>query len=64
MAAKEEKLTVLFYLSVPETGKVLEIPVIEIDKKNKTLVFDNAGKKNKTNILMANVNYNGKWIGQ
>ena len=35
----------------PETGKVLEIPVIEIDKKNKTLVFDNAGKKIKTNIL-------------
>ena len=32
----------------PETGKVLEIPVIEIDKKNKTLVFDNAGKKIKT----------------
>ena len=35
----------------PETGKVLEIPVIEIDKKNKTLVFDNAGKKIKTSIL-------------
>ena len=35
----------------PETGKVLEIPVIEIDKKNKTLVFDNNGKKIKTNIL-------------
>ena len=35
----------------PETGKVLEIPVIEIYKINKTLVFDNAGKKIKTNIL-------------
>ena len=32
----------------PETGKVLEIPVTEIDKKNKTLVFDNDGKKIKT----------------
>ena len=35
----------------PETGKVLEIPVIEIDKKNNTLVFDNNGKKIKTEIL-------------
>ncbi len=38
----------------PETGKVLEIPVTEIDKKNKTLVFDNDGKKIKTDI------FNGK----
>tara|TARA_S200000501_G_scaffold374499_1_gene424218 strand:+ start:25 stop:1596 length:1572 start_codon:yes stop_codon:yes gene_type:complete len=37
-----------------ETGKVLEIPVTEIDKKNKTLVFDNDGKKIKTDI------FNGK----
>ena len=35
----------------PETGKVLEIPVIEINKKNNVLVFDNNGKKIKTNIL-------------
>ena len=35
----------------PETGKVLEIPVVEIDKKNNTLVFDNNGKKIKTEIL-------------
>ncbi len=35
----------------PETGKVLEIPIIEIDKKNNNLVFDNNGKKLKTNIL-------------
>jgi len=35
----------------PETGKVLEIPVIEINKKNNTLVFDNNGKKIKTEIL-------------
>ena len=31
----------------PETGKVLEIPVIEMDKKNNTLVFDNNGKRSK-----------------
>ena len=37
-----------------ETGKVLEIPVTEIDKKNKSLVFDNDGKKIKTDI------FNGK----
>jgi len=35
----------------PDTGKVLEIPVIEMDKKNNTVVFDNNGKKMKTNIL-------------
>ena len=35
----------------PDTGKVLEIPVIEMDKKNNTLVFDNNGKKIKTDIL-------------
>ena len=35
----------------PETGKVLEIPVLEIDKKNKKLVFDNNGKKIKVDIL-------------
>ena len=29
----------------PETGKVLEIPILEIDKKNKKLVFNNNGKK-------------------
>jgi lysyl-tRNA synthetase class 1 len=35
----------------PETGKVLEIPVIEMDKKNNTLIFDNNGKKMKSDIL-------------
>ena len=29
----------------PDTGKVLEIPVIEMDKKNNNVVFDNNGKK-------------------
>ena len=38
----------------PETGKVLEIPILEIDKKNKKLVFNNNGKKIETNI------FNGK----
>ena len=35
----------------PDTGKVLEIPVIEMDKKNNIVIFDNNGKKMKTNIL-------------
>ena len=35
----------------PETGKVLEIPIIEIDKKNNKVVFDNNGKKIQINIL-------------
>ena len=35
----------------PETGKVLEIPVKEIDKKKHVLVFDNNGKEIQTDIL-------------
>ena len=35
----------------PQTGKVLEIPIIEIDKKNNKVVFDNNGKKIQINIL-------------
>ena len=35
----------------PETQKVLEIPIIEIDKKNNKVVFDNNGKKIQINIL-------------
>ena len=35
----------------PETGKVLEIPVVEINKKNNFLVFDNNGKKIKVDVL-------------
>jgi len=34
----------------PESGKVLEIPLIEINKKNGTIVFDNNGKKLETKI--------------
>ena len=37
-----------------ETGKVLEIPIIEIDKKNSSLIFDNNGKKLKASILDGN----------
>ena len=35
----------------PNTGKVLEIPVLEIDKKNKKIIFDDGGKKLERSIL-------------
>ena len=51
----ERKKTYSPFLPIcPDTGKVLEIPVIEVNKKNKSLVFDNNGKKMKMDI------FNGK----
>ena len=38
----------------PETGKVLEIPVLEINKKNNKIIFDNNGKKIEISILEGN----------
>ena len=35
----------------PETGKVLEIPISEFNKKNNKIVFDNNGKKIEVDIL-------------
>jgi len=35
----------------PETGHVLEIPVLEIDKNNSKVVFDNNGKKLEASIF-------------
>ena len=35
----------------PDTGKVLEIPLLEMNKKNGEVVFDNNGKKIKVEIL-------------
>ena len=52
---KERQKTYSPFLPIcNETGKVLEIPIIEIDKKNSSLVFDNNGKKLKTSILDGN----------
>ena len=43
---KERQKTYSPFLPIcPDTGKVLEIPVIEIDKSNSKIVFDNNGKK-------------------
>ncbi len=38
----------------PESGHVLEIPVLEIDKDNSKIVFDNHGKKLQKSILDGN----------
>ena len=43
---KERQKTYSPFLPIcPETKKVLEIPVIEIDEKNSKIIFDNNGKK-------------------
>ena len=43
---KERQKTYSPFLPVcPDTGKVLEIPVIEINKSNSKIIFDNNGKK-------------------
>ena len=47
----ERKKTYSPFLPIcPDTGKVLEIPIIEIDDKTNEVVFDNSGKKLKTKI--------------
>ena len=38
----------------PDTGRVLEIPVLSMDKKKGTIIFDNNGKKIETNVLNGN----------
>ena len=38
----------------PETGKVLEIPLVQMDKSKGIIIFDNNGKKIETNILDGN----------
>ena len=38
----------------PDTGHVLEIPVIEIDKEKSKIIFDNNGKKLESSILDGN----------
>ncbi len=48
----ERKKTYSPFLPIcPETGKVLEIPIIEINTKNNSIIFDNNGKKLEASIL-------------
>ncbi|WP_075502520.1 lysine--tRNA ligase [Candidatus Pelagibacter communis] len=49
---KERQKTYSPFLPIcPESGHVLEIPVIEIDKTNSKIIFDNNGKKIEQSIL-------------
>ena len=52
---KERQKTYSPFLPIcPETGMVLEIPVLEIDKNNSKIIFDNKGKKLERSILDGN----------
>ncbi len=52
---KERQKTYSSFLPIcPETGVVLEIPVLEIDEKNSKIIFDNQGKKLEKSILDGN----------
>ena len=52
---KERQKTYSPFLPIcPDTGHVLEIPVLEIDKEKSLIVFDNKGKKLETSILDGN----------
>ena len=52
---KERQKTYSPFLPIcKETGQVLEIPIVEINKKNSSLIFDNNGKKLETSILDGN----------
>ncbi len=52
---KERQKTYSPFLPIcPETGIVLEIPIVEIDEKNSKIIFDNKGKKIEKSILDGN----------
>ena len=52
---KERQKTYRPFLPIcPETGVVLEIPVLEINKENSKIIFDNNGKKLEQTILDGN----------
>ncbi len=52
---KERQKTYCPFLPIcPDTGHVLEIPIIEIDKEKFQIIFDNKGKKLEKSILDGN----------
>ncbi len=52
---KERQKTYSPFLPIcPESGQVLEIPVLEIDKKNSRIIFDHKGRKIEKSILDGN----------
>ena len=54
LRAERRKTYCPFLPICPKTGKVLEIPLLELDKKTGKAVFDNGGEKIETSILDAN----------
>ncbi len=49
---KERKKTYSPFLPIcPETGKVLEVPIIEINKKDGKIIYENDGKKIETDVI-------------
>ena len=52
---KERQITYSPFLPIcPESGHVLEIPILEIDKDKSKIIFDNNGKKLEKSILDGN----------
>ena len=52
---KERQKTYSPFLPIcPDTGKVLEIPILEVIRDQSKIVFDNHGKKLETSILDGN----------
>ena len=52
---KERQKTYCPFLPIcPDTGHVLEIPVLEINKEKSQIIFDNKGKKLEKSILDGN----------
>ena len=52
---KERQQTYSPFLPIcPDTGHVLEVPVLEIDKEKSKIIFDNKGKKLEVSILDGN----------
>ena len=52
---KERQQTYCPFLPIcPDTGHVLEIPLLEIDKEKSRIIFDNKGKKLEASILDGN----------
>ena len=61
---KERQKTYCPFLPIcPDTGHVLEIPVVEINKEKSQIIFDNKGKNLKKVFLMETVNFNGRLTG-
>ncbi len=54
LGAERQKTYSPFLPICPETGVVLEIPVLEIDEENSKIIFDNFGKKLEKSILDGN----------